>query len=398
MNFPDTVQMNIVKRSTFDHPCNKLPIPRSRTAGRCNSLVLFLALLLIPSSLFAQEPSTLTLLFAGDIMGHDTQIASARQMGGGAYDYSSCFQYVKPYISAADIAIGNLEVTFAGPPYKGYPAFSSPDALADAIREAGFDVLVNANNHAIDRGKAGLERTLDVLDSLGIIQTGVFRTPAERRKEYPLIIEKNNIRLALLNYTYGTNGIRVTAPNIVNYIDTAQVRQDLEKAATARPDYTIVLMHWGLEYERTENNQQRQLAQFLIEHGADAVIGSHPHVVQPIRMYGEHLVVYSKGNMISNQRKRYTDGGILVDLTLEKTDRTRMKEYSYLPIWVHKAKTSKGTAFSLVPAAMDSTFFSTMLITPDDATAMKTFLEDTRGNLEGVPERKVISSQQAPLP
>lgn len=376
----------------------RLPSCEIRLTGRFNRLLLFLAFLWIPLAVSAQETSTLTLLFAGDIMGHDTQIESARQMGGGTHDYSSCFQYVKPYISAADIAIGNLEVTFAGPPYKGYPAFSSPDALAYAIRDAGFDVLVNANNHAIDRGKAGLERTLDVLDSLGIIQTGVFRNPAERRTTYPLIIEKNNIRLALLNYTYGTNGIRVTAPNIVNYIDTAQVRKDLEKAATARPDYTIVLMHWGLEYERTENRQQRQLARFLLEHGADAIIGSHPHVVQPIRMYGNHLVVYSKGNMISNQRKRYTDGGILVDLTLEKSDSTRMTGYSYLPIWVHKAKTKKGTAFSLVPAAMDSAFFRTMLITAEDASAMQTFLQDTRENLEGVPERTVISSSQAPLP
>jgi hypothetical protein len=358
-----------------------------------NLLPVFIVLLMLlykPYTLSAQEASTLTLLFAGDIMGHDTQIESARQMGEGDYDYSTCFRYVRPYISAADIAIGNLEVTFAGAPYKGYPAFSSPDALALALKEAGFDVLVNANNHAIDRGKAGVERTLDVLDSLGIIQTGVFRDSAERTSEYPLIIEKNNIRLALLNYTYGTNGIRVTPPNIVNYIDTALVRKDLEKAATARPDFTIVLMHWGLEYERTENDQQKELAQFLLAHGADAIIGSHPHVVQPIRLHDGKLVVYSKGNMISNQRKRYTDGGILVDITLEKTNRTRLKTYSYLPTWVHKAKTTKGVAFSLVPAAVDSTWYPVLMITPDDASAMNTFLEDTRENLEGVPERKLI--------
>ncbi len=366
----------------------KVPVKKSK------EFLFLLVFLLLPLSVASQEAevSRLTLLFAGDIMGHDTQIESARQVGDGRYDYTSCFRYVQPYISSADIAIGNLEVTFAGPPYKGYPAFSSPDALALAIRDAGFDVLVNANNHAIDRGKAGLERTLDVLDSLGIIQTGVFRNPAERKTAYPLIIEKNNIRLALLNYTYGTNGIRVTPPNIVNYIDTAQVRQDLEKASTARPDYTIVLMHWGLEYERTENRQQRELAEFLLDHGADAIIGSHPHVVQPIRLYGDKLVVYSKGNMISNQRKRYTDGGILVDLTLEKSDSTRMTNFSYLPTWVHKANTTKGTAFSLIPAAIDSSFFRSLLITAEDATAMKTFLEDTRENLEGVPERTLFPS------
>ncbi|MDF1571843.1 MAG: CapA family protein [Bacteroidales bacterium] len=370
--------------SENQHPCCRSLLP---------VFMLFLLLLNL-CALGAQEAPTLTLLFAGDIMGHDTQIESARQMGDGAYDYSSCFRYVAPYIAAADIAIGNLEVTFAGPPYKGYPAFSSPDALASAIKEAGFDILVNANNHAIDRGKNGLERTLEVLDSMGIIQTGVFRDTAVRRSAYPLIVEKNNIRLALLNYTYGTNGIRVTPPNIVNYIDTAQVRKDLEKAATARPDFTIVLMHWGLEYERTENKAQQKLAQFLLSQGADAIIGSHPHVVQPIRLYDDKLVVYSKGNMISNQRKRYTDGGILVDITLEKTDRTRLKSYSYLPTWVHKANTTKGVAFSLVPAAIDSTLYPVLGITAADATAMKTFLQDTRENLEGVPERKLFPAVQ----
>ncbi|MDA3821053.1 MAG: CapA family protein [Bacteroidales bacterium] len=350
-------------------------------------LIIFLLLFSI-SLTHAQAPKTLKLIFAGDIMGHDTQIESALKQGGDHYDYSSCFEHIAPYISSADIAIGNLEVTLAGSPYKGYPAFSSPDALASEIKKAGFDILVNANNHAIDRRKKGLERTLYVLDSLSLVQTGVFKNSYERNLEYPLIIEKNGIRLALLNYTYGTNGIKVSAPNIVNYIDTITIQKDLEKAASAEPDFTIILMHWGLEYQRTENEVQKQMAHFLFDHGADAIIGSHPHVVQPIRDYNKgRLVVFSMGNMISNQRKRYTDGGILVNLTLEKTDSTRITDYAYLPVWVHKPETEKGTAFSLVPAAMDSTHWEKMLLTPDDATSMKLFLRDTRENL---PETKEV--------
>jgi len=350
-------------------------------------LFLFSLLFFSISVTNAQAPRTLKLVFAGDIMGHDTQIESAWAQGGDHYDYSSCFEHIQAYISGADIAIGNLEVTLAGAPYKGYPAFSSPDALALEIKKAGFDILVNANNHAIDRRKKGLERTLHVLDSIGVIQTGVFNNGLERQVEYPLIVEKNEIRLALLNYTYGTNGIKVTPPNIVNYIDTVIIQKDLNKAASANPDFTIVLMHWGQEYQRLENKTQKQMARFLFKHGADAIIGSHPHVVQPIREYGNgKLVVFSMGNMISNQRKRYTDGGILFDLTLEKTDSTKITDHNYLPVWVHKAEKEAGTAFSLVPAAIDSTYWEEILITSDDATSMKRFLKDTRENLAGQKE------------
>ena len=352
--------------------------------------ICLLILLAATPSLTGQPASQLTLLFAGDIMGHDTQIESALRMGGGEYDYSSCFSYVEPYIAAADIAIGNLEVTLAGPPYKGYPQFSSPDALAGALKNAGFDILVQANNHAVDRGKAGLERTLNVLDSMGLIRSGVFRDHRERSVRYPLIVEKNGIRLALLNYSYSTNGIRVTPPNIVNSIDTATIREDLIKAATAEPDFIIALMHWGSEYQLTENSGQQELARFLFRNGTDAIIGSHPHVVQPIREMNGKLVVYSLGNMISNQRKRYTDGGILFGMTLEKSDSTRVAGYHYLPVWVHKPLTDRGADFRLVPAAVDSVYWEEMGISNSDAESMQLFLEDTRKNLEGIVELDAI--------
>ena len=261
-----------------------------------------------------QESSLLKLVFAGDIMGHDSQIASAKNIQNNSYNYDTCFSLLKDYIQSADIAVANLEVTLAGPPYKGYPQFSSPDPLAVAAKDAGFDILITANNHALDRSKKGIERTADVLDSLGIIHTGTFKNSREREVHYPLIVEKNNIRLAILNYTYGTNGLKVKAPNIVNYIDKQQIANDLDKAKTAAPDFIIVTIHWGLEYQRQENQKQKDLAAFFYKHGADAIIGSHPHVVQPIRVqYPDvkdssdyQLTVYSLGNFISNQRKRYT--------------------------------------------------------------------------------------------
>jgi len=332
----------------------------------------------------SQENPQLRLLFAGDIMGHDTQIESAKKQGQGTYDYTDCFMHLERFISAADIAIGNLEVTLAGAPYKGYPAFSSPDELALELKEVGFDIMVHANNHAIDRRKKGLERTLVVLDSIDMIHSGVFKDAEQRAIHYPLIVEKNGIRLALLNYTYGTNGIKVTSPNIVNYIDTVQIKKDLRKACTAEPDFIIALMHWGLEYQRTENKAQQALAKFLFENGTDAIIGSHPHVVQPIRMLNENnLVVYSMGNMISNQRKRYTNGGILVELTLEKSDSTYITDYSYLPIWVYKPRNNYGTAFQLLPAAIDSAWQAELDMDTTAAASMMQFVKDTRENLEG---------------
>src|SRR5690606_33958239 len=184
-----------------------------------------LLIALYSSAALAQDTTRISLLFAGDIMGHDSQIASAFDPDTKTYDYTSCFARMRPYIQSADIAFGNLEVTLAGPPYKGYPQFSSPDELAVTLKNVGMDVLVTANNHSLDRGKKGLERTIMMLDSLGILHTGTFRDTVERMNDYPLFVEKNGFNLALLNYTYGTNGIRVTKPNVINMIDTAVIRQ-----------------------------------------------------------------------------------------------------------------------------------------------------------------------------
>jgi poly-gamma-glutamate synthesis protein (capsule biosynthesis protein) len=331
------------------------------------------------------EQARLRVVFAGDIMGHDTQIASALATGDPGFDYHPCFQYLKPYLKEADIAVGNLEVTLAGPPYKGYPKFSSPDELADALKEAGFNILVMANNHALDRGQEGFERTLQQLDRRGILHTGTFTTPLERSLHYPLVVQKNGIRVALLNYTYGTNGLRVPPPSIVNRIDTIQIREDLQKAASAEPDFILATMHWGSEYQLTENRQQRELAAFLFRNGADAIIGSHPHVVQPIRGTGKgDLVVYSVGNFISNQRPRYRDGGIVFQLDLVKgSSGTAIEAHAYLPFWVWKPVTKKGTLFTLVPANLDPSSLTDPPMTAEERTKMLQFLMDTRANLPG---------------
>ncbi len=352
-------------------------------------LVIVFFILLQTLKLAGQtDTAELSLVFTGDIMGHDSQIKAAWYDSLLAYDYAYCFQYIKPFVEKADIAIGNLEVTLGGPPYKGYPQFSSPDALATALKESGFDILVNANNHALDRGTKGLGRTLHVLDSLQFIQSGVFNDSLQRELYYPLVVEKNGIRLALLNYTYGTNGLRVKPPNMVNYIRKEQIRQDCDQAKQAEPDYIIALMHWGTEYQRIQNSKQEDLTGFLFQNGVDAIVGSHPHVVQPVwidSLAGSNAlhqpVAYSLGNLISNQRERYRNGGIILRMHLTKTDRTQLTDISYVPVFVHKPKKMGSTRFTLLPANPEFVARTFPKLTEADSLNISEFYKDTRSHL-----------------
>lgn len=332
----------------------------------------------------AQDTTRLSLLFAGDVMGHDSQIASAYDPLKKTYDYSSCFQFVKPYVDSADLAIANLEVTLAGPPYKGYPQFSSPDQLAQTLKDIGFDVLVTANNHSVDRGRKGIERTITMLDSLQIPHTGTFKDSSSRAVNTPLIIEKNGFRLAILNYTYGTNGIPVPKPTIVNPLDTALIRKDLLVAKAARPDVIIVFTHWGEEYQSMPSKSQKSIADFCFRHGAQLVIGAHPHVIQPMewRKESNQFVAYSLGNYVSGQRKRYTDGGAMAYLELSKISyRADSAEVSidsagYYLGWVYRTvDTNKD--YYLIPVDNNPRHLK-YVKDAESKAAMRIFVEDSR--------------------
>lgn len=369
--------------------------------------LLFLSFRLAYSqdTLPAPDTNNLVLLFAGDIMGHDTQIVGAYDDATGIYNYEPTFRYISDYISSADIAIGNLEVTLAGPPYKGYPQFSSPDELLIEAKAAGFDVLINANNHALDRGVDGFNRTLNMLDSLQMLRAGTYRDSSEMDKFHPLIIEKNNIRLAILNYTYGTNGLKIPAPYIVNRIDKSRIKADLEKAKLASSDYIIVCIHWGKEYERVENSEQAELADFIFNMGADAIIGSHPHVVQPIKFLtlpGDSItkfpVVYSLGNFVSNQRAQYKDGGIVAELHISKSaDTLQLDSLLYLPYWVWREDNSNGkSTFYVLPVARYESDTSAYNLTPGDIYRMKRFARDTRMHLSEGMESGFYKNKNGP--
>ena len=308
------------------------------------------------------QTDTLRLIFAGDIMGHAPQIQSAEVVKHKKYNYAPCFQYIKPVLENADIAIGNLELTLPGkPPYTGYPMFRSPDDLAGALKDAGFDLLVTANNHSNDSHALGVTHTIDVLRHQGFLQTGTFKNQRDRDAFYPLMVYKNGFKIAIVNYTYDTNGVPTQAPTIVNLIDTVQMLADLREAVARKPHFIIAVMHWGVEYQLNENKDQQRLARFLVRNGADMVIGMHPHVVQPVKnervkmpdgSVKEAVVVYSLGNFISNQTQPNTDGGILfqVDLLKKKgSPDVRVGKQSIIPVWryIHKPAEGKATYYAL---------------------------------------------------
>ncbi len=329
---------------------------------RAVEICLFLA---IPAILWSQPDSLprLRLIFAGDIMGHDSQIQAAEVEAGKLYDYGTCFEYVQPLLQDNDLAIGNLELTLPGePPYQGYPQFRSPDELALALRYAGFNVLVTANNHSNDAGPQGLIATLNTLDDYHFLHTGTFRDTLERKVHYPLLIYRHQFKIALLNYTYGTNGIPTRGSTWVNRIDADQIREDLQEAKRLEPDFVLVILHWGKEYQTTENDAQRKLAKSIIRWGGDMIIGSHPHVVQPIRLESvslpnglqkKALVAYSLGNFISGQTKPNTDGGILLEVVLEKDPyqaSTRLAKHHYIPCYRYRERDADGKRiFSVLP-------------------------------------------------
>jgi poly-gamma-glutamate synthesis protein (capsule biosynthesis protein) len=333
------------------------------------------------------SPATLSLIFIGDIMQHMPQVEAAYDPAADAFNYDSCFIFVKPVISQADFAIANLETTFAGKPYSGYPAFSSPAALANSLVYAGIDILGTANNHCCDRGKTGIERTISILDSLGIRHIGTYTNAQTRAKTYPLMLRHNGLSVALLNYTYGTNGNPIYEPNLVNITDTALMRRDLRAARDSMPDKIIIFMHWGTEYERQPNANQKEIASFCLKNGADIIIGSHPHVLQPMEIFSigdslhkrEVMVAWSLGNYVSNQRDRYRDGGAMIRIDLQKkATGTYIRKAGYELTWVYNPVVGGKKRYYILPvnsstgiaANMDSASFEKMRIFQDDSRLM----------------------------
>jgi poly-gamma-glutamate synthesis protein (capsule biosynthesis protein) len=306
---------------------------------------------------------TVRIIAGGDITAHDIQMQQAH-LGDGRYDFSPSFEYIAPYLRAADLAVADFETGQAGAAYgyHAYPAFNAPLELSRAAREAGIDLVATANNHSLDMGLSGLKATLDNLRAAGLKTFGTYKSREEQQA--PLIIEVNGIRLAFLSYTYGTNGIPVPqgheyAVNLIEDFHTLDpISSEIGRARAAGADLVAVYMHWGDMYVFEPTERQKEIARELAAAGADLILGGHQHVIQPMEWIEiaqpdgstrSSLVTYSMGNFISNQH--YSPGppnfiptpavqyGLLVDIEITKdmeSGETRISGADYEIIWVHR--------------------------------------------------------------
>ena len=319
--------------------------------------LLLCALPLMAVAQFFTPVQQIDLLFAGDIMQHETQLDMARQ-NDGMYSFKYSFRHIKELVKSADISVANLETTIGKSGYSGYPSFCAPDSFLHAVKDAGFKVLLFANNHCMDKGKRGALHTLDLLDSLQMRHCGVYRNAKEREERYPLIIEEKGVRVAILNYTYGTNGRNIPHPMVVNLIEKESISRDIQAAKEKAPDAIIACMHWGDEYVSLPPQHIKELSEWLIEQGVDHIIGNHPHVVQPIEVResettpDRNVVAYSTGNLVSNMSLRRTDGGIMIAMKLLKImNYTRPFDVRYLFTWIAPKSDDGKRDFTIYPAA-----------------------------------------------
>lgn len=312
------------------------------------------------------EPDTVTVVMVGDILLH-MPIENASKDENGNYDFNPIFASMKDEIIAADIAIVNQEVIIGGEELgiSGYPCFNAPYPIGDALVNAGFDVVLHATNHALDKGKTGLMNTINYwrdnhpdITVLGINET-------EEDKERVDIIEKNGIKIAILNYTYGTNGIPMPGgmPYAVDLLEEEKVKQDLAYAEE-NADFTIVCPHWGTEYNLGTDNMQQKWAAIFREGGADLVIGAHPHVIEPVEFMedetpghsnnhggGDMLVYYSLGNFVSwtsssgpGITKRMVGGMAQVTIEKEPEGEAVISDHSVEALVAHLSRQHHGVS------------------------------------------------------
>lgn len=324
-----------------------------------------------------EKPVFLSICAAGDVMVHKPQIPAQYNEATGTYNFDNNFEYVKKYIEEADLALCNLETTFAGGRYTGYPVFNAPESLAASLKNAGFDVALTANNHIMDKGLSGMKRTLEIAREEGLETAGTY---LEGEKDYT-ILDVKGVKIGIVAYLYETpsindsptingNEISVEAWGLLNTFNYATLEEDMQgvkasiqNARADGADIVICYFHWGEEYQRSPNEYQQHMAKEAVNYGADMIFASHPHVLQGMEMLTDDAtgkkvpVFYSMGNFISNQRmetldNRYTEQGIIAEVRLEymkSSGKILSIAMDAVPTWVDKYRKGGKDVYTIVP-------------------------------------------------
>ncbi|MDL2206189.1 CapA family protein [Eubacteriales bacterium OttesenSCG-928-N13] len=287
-----------------------------------------------------------TIRAVGDIMMHQDQLDAHK--GKKGYSFDTAFVLIKDSLSSADYTIGNLEGTIGkanNKGYTGFPAFNAPPALLDSLKDAGFDMLTLANNHILDRFYPGIEKTIANIEKVGFDHVGASRSAEEQAA--PCIVDVNGIQIGMLAYTEHTNGMeRYTDEEAlkycVNLLSKANFKKDVQALREAGADLVFAFPHWGTEYEQGIDSAQKKWTKKMVDAGVDVIIGSHPHVVQPIKYVkssdGEHraLVAYSLGNFVGMMVDRYACAGIILELEIEETEPGKFQVINpgYVPFYM----------------------------------------------------------------
>lgn len=352
-----------------------------------------------PSAMPTPEPAPApydteaSLIAVGDIMMHSPQIPAGYDAATKTYNYDAFFKEVKDILATGDWVAGNLETPIAGVDlgYTGYPEFNAPPELADALKNAGFNIITTANNHALDRREKGVLRTLKNLHARGLVTKGTASSPEEA--EQLALVTKHEISMAFLAYTYGTNGIPIPEGKdyLVSLIDEPRMIADIKKAKETGADLVTIAIHYGYEYHTKPNDFQKTITRHLIEAGADIILGSHPHVVQPYEFIEvqdaaghtrKGVVIYSLGNFISNQDRsrtqKPTDIGVIFKVNVRKhfPDQTvEITGVEAMPTYVHQYKANGKRNYRVLPLESVVTLKNDPLLGEKDYARFEGYLE-----------------------
>ncbi len=343
------------------------------------------------NSAFTKHDSTVTISISavGDLMCHSVQFDYAR-IKKDSFDFRPAYKYIKPYFEGSDIVMANLETVVAGKRYKlsGYPLFNSPPEFISALKYAGINLVTTANNHALDKGAAGVTSTIEQLKKYGINYEGTFLS--ERDRDSIRIFDLKGIKLAVLAYTYGVNNNIIKKNNgyLINKIDTVLIRKDIDSARVRGADLVLVYFHFGDQYKRQPSAYQKDIVAKTESYGADIILGGHPHVIQPAEYYKTRdakldtgFVIFSLGNFLSNQKWRYADAGVILTIKITKDineDSLYISSVKFIPTWVFRGMTDEGKKYYVLPdnSIKNDTLYK--FLTPIDKIEMKQAFDDTR--------------------